>query len=388
MALGRVDVASDLAVLERELGASARERQPRRRARTRVALVHLGNPGGLGTTRRVAVWDELLAVAGAEVVEVNLLGQHRRSVPSPLAAMGALRGTVVPESATWSARTAERAIRAIEPDVVLFVTPRAFHPRLAGLAGRSILDFQDRFSLSYQGRGSVDRRPGAAALWKTLGWAVDRFERRDHHVATVTAGWSEAQSIGATWIPNIVAAVDRTTITDHAHAPFDLLFFGKLSALPNVDAMRRLAEIWPRLKTEVPGISCLVAGADLTDEVRALAEHNGWTAEGDFRDFAELCQRARLAIAPLRHANGIQNKVLEAAAAGLPQVVSPQALGGTTPGFPAMVAHSPEGIVTAIRVLLGDPARRVELARDAHDHVRAQYSAQRWAPVVGALLGD
>jgi glycosyltransferase involved in cell wall biosynthesis len=351
-----------------------------------VALVHLGNTGGLGTTRRVAVWEELLAVAGADVVEVNLLGEHRRLIPSPLTALPAIRGTVVPESATWSSRTAEQAIRGIGADAVVFVTPRAFHPRLAGLAEHSVLDYQDRFSHSYQGRAVVDRRPGAAALWKTLGWAVNRFEQRDHHVRTVTAGWSEARSIGATWIPNIVATVPRSTITDHANAEFDVLFFGKLSSLPNVDAMRRLAEIWPRLTTEVPGITCLVAGADLTDEVRALADAHGWTAEEEFRDFGELCQRARLAVVPLRHANGIQNKVLEAAAAGLPQVVSPQALGGTASGFPAMVAHSKEGTVTAVRLLLANPERRLQLALDAHEHVTTHYSAARWAPVVRDLV--
>jgi glycosyltransferase involved in cell wall biosynthesis len=156
--------------------------------------------------------------------------------------------------------------------------------------------------------------------------------------------------------------------------------------LPNVDAMRRLGEIWPRLTTEVPGISCLVAGADLTDEVRALADAHGWTAEEEFRDFSELCQRARLAVVPLRHANGIQNKVLEAAAAGLPQVVSPQALGGTASGFPAMVAHSKEGTVTAVRLLLANPERRLRLALDAHEHVTTHYSAARWAPVVRDLV--
>jgi hypothetical protein len=101
---------------------------------------------------------------------------------------------------------------------------------------------------------------------------------------------------------------------------------------------------------------------------------------------AGLCQRARLAVAPLRHANGIQNKVLEAAAAGIPQVVSPQALGGTAPGFPAMVVHTPGGTIGAIRLLLQNPERRIRLALEAHAHVAAHYSVERWAPVVHDLI--
>jgi glycosyltransferase involved in cell wall biosynthesis len=385
MAIGRVDTALDLAVFERSVSGSASPGLgvP---GSARVALVHLGNPGALGTTRRVAVWRDLLAAAEHDVVEVNLLRDHRRLVPSPLAALPSLRGRVVPETATWSWRAAERAIRALDPDVVLFVTPRAFHPRLAEVARHSILDFQDRFSHSYRGRAAVDRRPGATTAWTVLSWALARFERRDHRVQTVTAGWSESLSIGATWIPNVVDVMAPETITDHADAPFDALFFGKLSALPNVDAIRELAGIWPSLDAEVPGISCLVAGNNPSDEVLELARTHGWNAEGDFDDVAGLCQRARLAVAPLRHANGIQNKVLEAAAAGIPQVVSPEALGGTAPGFPAMVVHTPGGTIGAIRLLLQNPERRIRLALEAHAHVAAHYSVERWAPVVHDLI--
>ncbi|MGH9006527.1 MAG: glycosyltransferase [Acidimicrobiales bacterium] len=381
-----METLSELDVLEQAARHGATRPQAGPPPTARVALVHLGNAGGLGTTRRVAVWQGLLAGAGAQVFEVNLLGDHRRLVPSPLTALPSLRGTVVPETATWSARAAERTIRQIAPDVVLFVTPRAFHPRLAELADQAVLDFQDRFSYSYRGRAIVDRRPGAAAAWRALGWTVARFERRDHRVRTVAAGWSEAQSMGATWVPNVVSPLRASAITDHADAPFDVLFFGKLSSLPNVDALRRLGELWPRLQNEIPGVRCLVAGNDLNDEVRELAATHGWCAEGDFANLAQLCRRARLAVVPLRHANGIQNKVLEAAGAGLPQVVSPQALGGTAPGFPAMVARTNEGMVTAMRLLLSDPHRRLQLAVKAHRHVAANYGIERWVPTVKGLV--
>jgi len=385
VALARIDTVSDLAFLEDRVQTSTPSRGPDL-ASQRVALVHLGHPGGLGTTRRVAVWRELLTASEADVVEVNLLDDHRRRLPSPFTALPSLGGRVVPESATWSSCGAERALRALDPDVVVFVTPRAFHPRLATVAGRSILDFQDRFSESYRGRAAVDRRAGAATAWKALGWAMDRFERRNHHVQTVAAGFSEARAIGATWIPNIVTPVDAVTITDHADAPFDALFFGKLTALPNVDALRRLGRIWPSLLAEVPGAHLLVAGAGLSDEVRQLAAERGWSVEADFDDVDVLCRRARLAVAPLRHANGIQNKVLEAAAAGLPQVVSPQVLSGLAPGFPALGARTAAGLVGAIGLLLKSPERRLELAREAHAHVSAHYSEERWAPVVHDLV--
>lgn len=384
MAPGPLDTARELVLSPTKRGPRTEKR--RAPAATRVALVHLGNTGALGTTRRVEVWRELLAAAGAKTLEVNLLGDHRRSVPSALGALSSVSGAVAPESVVWSPRSAARALSAIAPDVVVFVTPRAFHPRLATLSGRTILDFQDLFSQSYRGRAAVSAHPLVSSAWRALAWATERFERRDHGVATVAAGFTEATRMGATWLPNVVSTPATRPVGDHARAPFDLVFFGKLSALPNVDALRSLAAIWPRLEEVVPGVSCLVAGADPTPEVRRLAKAHGWRAEEGFETVESLSARARVAVAPLRHANGIQNKVLEAAAAGLPQVLTPQALGGTAPGFPAMVVKTRESMVGAIHALLASPRQRVLLATDARRHVAEHYSAERWAPVVRSLI--
>lgn len=353
----------------------------------RVAVVHLGNAGGLGTTRRVAVWRELLGAAGAEVVEVNLLGSHRHVVPSPLAAPRALAGRVVPETATWSAGGAERALRRSEVAAAVFVTARAFHPRLAEAVPRCVLDLQDLFSRSYRGRAAVDRRPGAALAWRALAWATARFERRDHCVQLVAAGHAEAEEIGATWLPNTLAGLSPSpVIDDHADAPADVVFFGKLTALPNLDALRQLAGWWPSLVAGRPGATCLVGGSGCNPEILRLAAEHGWRLEQDFADVHELCAKARVAVAPLRHANGIQNKLLEAAAAGVPQVVSPQALRGMAPGFPALVADGPADMVAGVASLLSSPVRRVELAAAAHEHVCATYAPRRWVATVRQLV--
>lgn len=355
--------------------------------RSRVALVHLGNAGGLGTTRRVVVWKDLLALAGAEVLEVNLLREHRRALPTPQAAVGALRGTVVPESATWSPRAAARTVREADVAAVVFITARAFHPTLAAAAPRAILDFQDLFSRSYRGRATVDRRIGAGAAWRALAWVTERFERRDHPVHTVAAGWAEAKEIRATWIPNtLAAAVPADDLTDHAGAAADVLFFGKLTALPNLDAVRRLDALWPDLRELAPSATCLLAGNGTNAEIAAVAATRGWTVLQDFPDVNELCRQARVAVAPLRHANGIQNKVLEAAGAGLPQVVSPEALRGLAPGFPAVTASDNGALAQGIAALLADPEHRLDLAHRAHAHVLATYGADRWAPTVFDLI--
>lgn len=354
---------------------------------SRVALVHLGNQGALGTTRRVLVWKELLGASGIDVLEVNLLRDHHRPVPSALSFGSALRGTVVPETAMWSARHAARAIRSAGADTAVFVTARAFHPELARVVRAAVLDFQDLFSRSYRGRAAVDRRPGAAAAWRMLAWATERFERRDRRVRPVVAGWCEAQETGATWIPNtITCPVPAGDVTDHADARTDLLFFGKLTALPNLDAIRRLAGYWPQLTDAVPGATCTIAGSGANEEVGRLAAGCGWHVEQDFADVNDLCARARVGVVPLRYANGIQNKVLEAAAAGLPQVLSSVAVRGVAPGFPALIADDPATMAGAVSQLLRVPAHRLALAHRAHDHVVSRYSTERWVDPVRDLI--
>lgn len=373
---------------QRDPGRSPADRRqyPRGTPTTRVALVHLGRPSGLGTTRRFEVWRELLEAAGLDVIEVDLLRDHHRRVPSPGSALPAMRGQVVPESAVWSTRTAETALRTLDPDAVVFITPRAFHPRLARIARVNILDLQDRFSASYRGRAAVDARRSARVGWRLLANATKHFENRDHGVRVITAGWSEANALDAIWIPNTVTVTTREPIDSHEAASCDLLFFGMLASLPNVDALRTMSGLWPQLMLKRPLATCLIAGTGITGAGRHMAERYGWHVEENFGDVDSLCQQARVGFVPLRYANGIQNKVLEAAAAGLPQVVSPEALRGTSPGFPAIVARNPEEMVDSLAMLLCAPERRVELASLARAHVLERYSVEYWAPKVLELV--
>src|SRR6185369_16231898 len=104
--------------------------------------------------------------------------------------------------------------------------------------------------------------------------------------------------------------------------PFDMLFFGTLTYPPNVEGLRQLARWWPTLVARRPDVTLLVAGARPGSEVVGLCERHGWALEPDFDSVASLCRRARVAIAPLPFAAGVQTKVLEAAAAEIPQVVT------------------------------------------------------------------
>jgi glycosyltransferase involved in cell wall biosynthesis len=354
----------------------------------------------MGERRRVESWVRLFQAAGAEVHRVPLLTGDRRLLPHVQSfagrALTVAAGGSVPEALAWSRPALCERLRGIDPALVIVVTARAFDPSL-GDRWTTVLDLVDRLSVSYR-----DRAPYAAGRpqqlgYRGLGWTAARFERRvvggaAGTIATVAAGWADAEALSVEWVPILV---DDHRLTPGGKPgrdepgrdePVDVLFFGTLSYPPNVEAVVRLARVWPAVLAARPGTTALIAGATPTSRVREEARRCGWRLEADFADLAGVARQCGIAVAPLVHASGIQIKVLDAATLGLPQVVTPAALAGLAPGFPALVARDDDDLVTGIVELLNDPERRPQLAAEARAHVEDVYGLERWLPWAERLL--
>jgi glycosyltransferase involved in cell wall biosynthesis len=96
----------------------------------------------------------------------------------------------------------------------------------------------------------------------------------------------------------------------------------------------------------------------------------GWVA--DARPYLD---RAEIFVAPLRMARGVQNKLLEALAMGLPCVASTAAWSGTVvPAAEGILAtDDPLEFARHVVDLLGDSNRRAEMARRARVAAEANY---------------
>ena len=130
---------------------------------------------------------------------------------------------------------------------------------------------------------------------------------------------------------------------------------------PNEAGARWLAtEVWPLVTRAVPGATLWLVGMHPTAAVRELASDPTVRVTGAVPQVQPYLWRSAVAAAPLQLARGIQNKVLEALAAGLPCVVTPQVLEGlpdaARPG--CRVAADPAGFAGALIELLGTPAGR------------------------------
>jgi sugar transferase (PEP-CTERM/EpsH1 system associated) len=151
----------------------------------------------------------------------------------------------------------------------------------------------------------------------------------------------------------------------HGYVPNRLIFTGNMSYRPNVDAIQYLvASVLPRVRREIPEVQLCIVGMDPTLGVRRLADGDRVVVTGRVADVRPYFDSAAAAVAPLRVARGLQNKVLEAMAMRVPVVASPAAFEGVSAvaGRDLLVAANPEEFSRAVVTLLRDPAAREQYA--------------------------
>jgi sugar transferase (PEP-CTERM/EpsH1 system associated) len=154
------------------------------------------------------------------------------------------------------------------------------------------------------------------------------------------------------------------------------VFTGTMDYRPNVEAVIWFArEVMPLLRS-IPGRApeFFIVGANPSPAVQALAALPGVHVTGSVPDVKPYLAHAALAVAPLRIARGIQNKVLEAMALGRPVVASPEAFEGVhaQPGRDLLVADGVEETVRRVAEVLagqhpGLGAAAVRAVRAGHD---------------------
>lgn len=186
------------------------------------------------------------------------------------------------------------------------------------------------------------------------------------------------------------AAIPNGVDFDHFH-PFDLpkaehpllVFTGQMDYFANVDGVVFFArEILPLLRGRHPGLEFMIVGRSPSPAVRALGELPGVSVTGAVGDVRPFLARAWVFVAPLRIAQGVQNKVLEAMAMDLPVVCSDRVLagladGGFRHGRDLLAApEGAEGFAALVTSLLEDAEARARLAAGARQRLAASY---RWS---------
>jgi polysaccharide biosynthesis protein PslH len=123
-----------------------------------------------------------------------------------------------------------------------------------------------------------------------------------------------------------------------------IVFTGTMDYFPNVDAVCLFArDIFPRIRSAVPDAEFTIVGNRPTAAVLRLSTLPGVRVTGAVADVRTYLGKAAVAVAPVRISQGVQNKVLEALASGLPVVATSAAAAGlvNTEGLPLSIADQP-----------------------------------------------
>ena len=176
-----------------------------------------------------------------------------------------------------------------------------------------------------------------------------------------------------------------------------LVFTGQMDYFANVDGVTHFArEVFPRLRQRFPEIELLIVGRSPVAAVRDLGELPGVQVTGAVGDVRPFLARAWVFVAPLRIAQGVQNKVLEAMASNLPVVCSERVLAGVADGgfrsgrdlLAAGTDAADAEMEHAVATLIGDAELRQRLAANARQRLLATYrwgaSLDRLEELVGA----
>src|SRR6266853_598653 len=170
-----------------------------------------------------------------------------------------------------------------------------------------------------------------------------------------------------------------------------LVFTGAMDYWANVDAVAWFArEVFPRVHSDFRQARFYIVGARPARAVLDLAQLPGVRVTGTVPDTRPYLAHARAAVAPLRIARGVQNKVLEAMAMARPVVASPQAAAGMRPCMELLewTTDVPETAARMLLKLLREPTPAA-LGDALRAHVSRHYSwNENLARVETILEGD
>jgi sugar transferase (PEP-CTERM/EpsH1 system associated) len=356
----------------------------------------------LGQTHEVHVFcladgrEDLANIDGLRDCTASVTAVPISPLRSRLRALQALLGSPSLSVAAMHEASLHAAIRqrfaALRPDLVMVYSSNVAQYGEPFAQTSRIMQFAELVALKW--------RDSAARAAPPMRWIYALEARRllhyERHIArtfshSLVCTEAEAQEFRAAIPDAPVSIVHNGVNLDYfssAGTPKragELVFTGVMNYTPNVDAVRWFcADILPRVRQAVPQAQLTICGSRPIKAVQRLAADPGVVVTGRVPDVRPYLDRAEVFVAPLRLARGIQNKVLEAMAMGLPVVASDTVWNGTAiaEGEGIVAADTAEAFAAQVVRLLRDASYRTAMGMRARAVVEQNY---RWSTQLAAL---
>lgn len=245
-----------------------------------------------------------------------------------------------------------------------------------------IVEMTDAISMAY-GRTAEHKRGVQRLAWLAEARRLMEFERKVVRSCdrTVLVSHVDRRSLNLGMDERKVLVCSNGV--DMRALPFEyapdrrtIVFIGKNRSQPNVDAIRYFAsEIFPAVLARAPRARFRVVG-DIRPELAEHLRRSGVEVTGRVPDMRTATRHASVGVCPLRFGAGVQNKLLEYMALGIPAVTSPVGLEGlrAVAGRHLLLASSREDWVEHIVRLLEQPAVGRSQAYAARQYIQDHHS--------------
>lgn len=233
-----------------------------------------------------------------------------------------------------------------------------------------------------------------SAIYRREGRTLQAYERRVCEKASAVLLSTEREARIARRIapaahvhvlPNGVNTQYFTPSPEAAQDPA-VIFTGDMSYFPNEEAVIFFAhQVLPLIRREIAAVRFLIVGRNPGRKVRELQKMEGVEVTGFVPDVRVWLAKAQVAVAPFTIAAGIQNKILEAMASGLPVVATARAAQGLSPRVGEMVytGNTAETLAGQVVVLLRDASLAKRIGLDCRRTVTEDYN---WDHALNWLL--
>ncbi len=248
---------------------------------------------------------------------------------------------------------------------------------------RRVVDFVDVDSQKWSDY-AASSRPPIAWVYSLESRRLRRLERKICTWATAVTLVSEAEARmirEATDAVNVYSVTNGVDLDYYRPAPVageaGCVFVGALDYFPNVEGICWFARtVWPNVRQWHPEARLSIVGRKPIKAVLELQAIPGVDVVGQVPDVRPYLARAAVAVAPLRIARGLQNKVLEAMAAAKPVIATPAALAGfgNRPDLPAWPVTEVSEWIAVITSLLDNEAERRRLGHEGRIYAETHHN--------------
>ena len=163
--------------------------------------------------------------------------------------------------------------------------------------------------------------------------------------------------------------------------PATVIFTGVLSIDTNSSAVLYFyKKIFPLVRKTIPDVKFLVVGSKPPRSIQKLAGDPAVTVTGYVEEMLPYLHQATVGLDPLLIGAGLQNKMLEGMASGLPMVVTPVANEGigATHGKEVLVAGDEDSFANEVIMLIQNPEKRKEIGEKARNFICRKWTWEHY----------